>query len=396
MFAARTAWNLAKNSYTEELERARASGAKLLDLTASNPTTCGFHYRHDQILHALQNSDALTYHPEPRGLLSARQAVCGYYAEHEDRTKLKSQISPERIFLTTGTSEAYSFLFRLLCNPGDQVLVPRPSYPLFDFLADIQDVKLAAYLLQYDHGWHIDISVLQSLINSQTRAVMVVHPNNPTGSFATTNEMAKLASICAEHRLPLIADEVFLDYAFPDVRAESFAFNKDCLTFVLSGLSKISCLPQMKIGWILVNGPSDLRTQAEGRLEVIADTYLSMNAPLQLALPALLEERRLIQSQLCARIQRNLAVLDRAIKNQELVSRLDLQGGWYAVLRVPATRSDEELSIDLIRRTDVVVHPGHFYDFPRDGYLVVSLITPEDQFSEGIARLLNFHLESIY
>jgi alanine-synthesizing transaminase len=392
MFADRTAWNLKKNRYTEELERIRASGAKLLDLTASNPTTCGFHFRDERILQALRNSEALTYRPEPRGLLSARQAVCNYYAERSPDKRLP-QFSPEQVFLTTGTSEAYSFLFRLLCNPRDQVLIPRPSYPLFDFLADIQDVKLAAYPLQYDHGWHIDCSALQSLITRQTRAVMVVHPNNPTGSFVSPIEMRKLSELCAEHNLALIADEVFLDYTLTHQREESFAFNSDCMIFVLSGLSKISCLPQMKVGWIVVNGPHEFRKEAEERLELIADTYLSMNAPLQLALPVLLEERKHIQPQLCARIQRNLSVLDRAIASQNLVSRLELQGGWYAVLRVPATCSDEELAIEMIRQYDLVLHPGHFYDFPRDGYLVVSLITPEDQFSEGIARLLRFYAQ---
>jgi alanine-synthesizing transaminase len=392
MFADRTAWNLKKNRYTEELERARASGATLLDLTASNPTTCGFQFRDERILQALRNPEALTYRPEPRGLLSARQAVCNYYAEGSPEKRLP-QFSPEQVFLTTGTSEAYSFLFRLLCNPGDQVLIPRPSYPLFDFLADIQDVKLAAYPLQYDHGWQIDFSALQSLITRQTRAVMVVHPNNPTGSFASPIEMRKLSELCAEHNVALIADEVFLDYTLTHQRVESFAFSSDCVIFALSGLSKISCLPQMKVGWIAVNGPREFRKEAEERLELIADTYLSMNAPLQLALPALLEEREHIQTQLCARIQRNLTVLDRAIANQNLVSRLELQGGWYAVLRVPATCSDEELAIEMIRQYELVLHPGHFYDFPGDGYLVVSLITPEDQFSEGIARLLRFYAQ---
>lgn len=391
MFAERTAWELKKNKYTEELERARAAGAKLLDLTTSNPTACGFHFRDNKILEAFQNRDALTYHPEPRGLLSARRAVCAYYSEHARRINLNRQISPEQIFLTTGTSEAYSFLFRLLCDPGDQVLVPRPSYPLFDFLADIQDVKLAAYPLQYDHGWHIDFAALESLITENTRAVMVVHPNNPTGSFASRGEMSKLAHLCAEHGLALIADEVFLDYGISGATPASFAFNSDSLTFVLSGLSKISCLPQMKVGWIVINGPSDLLTQAEERIEVIADTYLSMNTPLQFALPALLEERRHIQPQLFDRIERNLRGLDEEIEKQNLVSRLEIQGGWYAVLRVPATRSDEEWAIELIRQHEVVVHPGHFYDFPREGYLIVSLITPEDQFREGIRWILQFH-----
>ncbi len=387
MFASRTSWDLRKNRYSEELDQLRRSGARLLDLTASNPTTCGFHFDGEEILRALADPEALVYHPEPRGLLKTREAVCEYYREHARALGPTAAISPEQIFLTTGTSEAYSFLFRLLCDPGDRLLIPRPSYPLFDFLAEIQDVQLAGYPLHYDHGWQMDMMALRSAITARTRAVMVVHPNNPTGSFIGDEEMAELAAICAQNQLAVLSDEVFLDYPLSAKAPRSFAFNTQCLTFALSGLSKIACLPQMKVGWIVINGPEELRRQAEERLEVIADTYLSMNAPLQLATPVLLGQRKGVQEQLRRRVLKNLDELDRRIRGQELISRLEVQGGWYAVLRVPVTRSDEELAIALMREQSVVVHPGHFYDFFREGFLVVSLITPEQEFSEGIERL---------
>jgi len=389
MFASRTEWNLKQNRYTEELQKLREFGTMLLDLTASNPTTCGLRFNRSVILRSLTDPKALTYRPEPRGLLVARKAVSGYYADHAKTQRTSARVQPEQIFLTTGTSEAYSFLFRLLCNPGDQVLVPQPSYPLFDFLADIQDVRLTAYPLHYDHGWHIDFSALRAAIGPSVKALMVVHPNNPTGSYVGRTEMQQLVEICANANLALIADEVFLDYAL-EGKPPSFVFSTDCLTFVLSGLSKISCLPQMKVGWIAVNGPPLLRRQAEERLEVIADTYLSMNAPLQFATPDLLKERKAVQKQVRMRIERNLHTLDEQVKRQELVSRLECEGGWYAVLRVPAYYSDEELAIKLMREQHVVIHPGHFYDFPRDGYVIVSLITPEREFKRGTDRLLHF------
>jgi alanine-synthesizing transaminase len=387
MFASRTEWNLKQNRYTQELRKLREAGTKLLDLTASNPTICGLRFNRSVILRSLADPKALIYRPEPRGLLVARKAVSGYYADHAKAQHTSARVEPEQIFLTTGTSEAYSFLFRLLCNPGDQVLVPQPSYPLFDFLADIQDVRLTAYPLHYDHGWHIDLSAVRAAIGPGVKAVMVVHPNNPTGSYVSRTEMQQLIEICGDAKLALIADEVFLDYAH-EGKPPSFVFSTDCLTFVLSGLSKISCLPQMKVGWIAVNGPQASRRQAEERLEVIADTYLSMNAPLQFATPVLLRERKAVQKQVRMRIERNLHMLNQQISRQELVSRLEFEGGWYAVLRVPAICADEELAIRLMREQHVVIHPGHFYDFPRDGYLIVSLITPENDFKRGINKLL--------
>jgi alanine-synthesizing transaminase len=384
-FARRTSWNLTPNRYTEALAAHRRAGREVLDLTASNPTTIGLRYREEELLKALAHDEALTYHPEPKGLPAAREAVSTYYAARG------SQVSPDNLILTTSTSEAYSFLFRLLCDPGDTVLVPAPSYPLFDFLADLQDVKLSPYELVYDHGWQIDFHSAQGAIEragSRCRAVLAVHPNNPTGSFVKPSEAEELNRICAANEMAIIADEVFLDYALAKDPPLTFSSRSDVLTFTLSGLSKISGLPQMKIAWIAANGPQSLLSDAMNRLEVIADTYLSMNAPLQLATPVMLEERHDIQRQLRQRILANLALLDSQLAAQQLCRRLEVEGGWYAVLRVPVTGSDEELAIALLRETGVLVQPGHFYDFPSDGYLVISLITPGDEFAEGIRRLL--------
>jgi aspartate/methionine/tyrosine aminotransferase len=316
--------------------------------------------------------------------LVARDAVARYYRESQN---LPDQ-NPDAILLTASTSEAYSFAFRLLCNPGDEVLVATPSYPLFDFLADLQDVKLVPYSLVYAQGWLIDFSSLLQAITPRTRAILLVHPNNPTGSFISGEERQKLNQICREENLALIADEVFLDYSHHAVPRKSFAANSESLTFTLSGLSKISALPQMKAAWMVTAGPKDLVDQALARLEIIADTFLSISAPIQLALPALLQQRNTIQPFLLARISENTQELARQLARQSSCELLHLEGGWSGVLRVPVSQPDENLVIDLLRKQNVLVHPGHFYDFEQDGYLVFSLITPPDIFCEGIARLL--------
>jgi alanine-synthesizing transaminase len=383
LFADRTNWNLATNRLSEALAKHRASGKPLLDLTASNPTTCGFNYGRDAILRALANPASLTYEPEPRGLLRAREAIAEYYAARG------VTVSASDIFLTTSTSEAYSFVFRLLCNPGDELLIPAPSYPLFEFLSEIQDVKLARYQLVYDHGWQIDFHALQQIISPGARGVIVVHPNNPTGHYVKREESRRLNEVCSAQQIAQIADEVFLDFALGAAPPGSFAANRQALTFTLSGLSKISGLPQMKAAWLVANGPDKLKTEAVARLEVIADTYLSMNAPVQWAIPAFLELRCDFQKQLMSRVRKNIAELDRQLARQNSCSRLKLEGGWYAVLRVPATRSDEELAITLLTTHGVYVHPGHFYDFPTEGHLVVSLITSKKDFAEGLKLLLS-------
>lgn len=379
MFSRRTSWNLAPNRFTAALERARSQGQRTFDLTASNPTTAGFSYD-AVLLQALTHPQGLTYRPEAKGLVEARRAVASYY-------RGRANIVPDQIVLTAGTSEAYSFAFRLLCEPGDEVLVAAPGYPLFDFLADLQDVRLLQFPMFYDHGWHLDLHALQTAAPERTRAVLLVHPNNPTGSYIKTAEARQLNALCRARDWALVVDEVFLDFSHGGP-AFTFAGNESALTFTLSGLSKISGLPQMKLGWMVVSGPQELARDALARLEVIADTYLSVGIPVQLAAPAFLDWRHQFQGRLMERVRDNLAELDRQLAVHPRVRRLEIEGGWYAVLRVPATRSDEELAIEILERAQVEIHPGHFFDFPTDGYLVVSLITPPDDFREGIRRML--------
>jgi aspartate/methionine/tyrosine aminotransferase len=396
VFARRTNWKLAPNRLAQALEAQRAAGADILDLTESNPTRCELRYNQEKILAALAQPEALEYRPDPRGLSIAREAVAAYYRERAEHGSAPigrgasggAQVDAEQIILTTSTSEGYSFVFRLLCDPGDEVLVPSPSYPLFELLADVQDVKLVPYPLFYDHGWHMDLHSLQTAANARTRAVIVVHPNNPTGSFVKDNEAEALSRFCRERELAIVADEVFLDYAHDGRARASFAGQEQAQTFTLSGLSKIAALPQMKVAWIVTSGPRELERAARERLEVIADTYLSLSTPLQLATPRLLEQRREVGAQLLRRIAENLAELDAQLAGQNTCQRMEIEGGWYGVLRVPVTCSDEELAVELLRRHSVLAHPGHFYDFPGEGYLVLSLITPAERFREGVKRIL--------
>jgi alanine-synthesizing transaminase len=382
VFSDRTAWNLEPNPLSKALANRLSSGKPVIDLTESNPTKCGFRFDAERILGALSDPASLIYDPVPEGLLTARNAVVDYYRSRN------CAVNVNDIFLTTSTSEAYSFLFRALCNPGDEVLIPQPGYPLFNFLADIQDVTTVPYPLIYDYGWQIDLHALERAITPRTRAVAVVNPNNPTGHFCKADEMHRLNQICLESDLALIADEVFLDFSFVKGILPTFASNNKALTFTMSGLSKISGLPQMKVAWLIVVGPETLKQQAVARLEMIADTYLSMNTPMQLALAVLLELRHKFQKQCMERTRNNLARLDKLLSTQKLCTRLNLEGGWYAVVKVPVTGSDENLALELLNARGVYLHPGHFYDFPGDGYLVVSLITPELQFATGMEALV--------
>ena len=388
LFASRTNWNLTPNPLSAALAERRAAGKAVLDLTASNPTDCGFAYDAEAILAALQNPAVLSYAPDSRGLLVAREAVCGYYAERGDR------ITPDNLVLTTSTSEAYSFVFRLLCDPDDEVLVPQPSYPLFDFLADLHDVKLVRYPLIYDHGWQIDCHALREALTARTRSVIVVNPNNPTGNFCKAAEMAELNDICAARGMAIIADEVFLDYSLLAEPPRSFVTNNSAPTFTMSGLSKIAGLPQFKASWLAVSGPPEWKRDALERLEVIADTFLSMNAPVQHAIPKLLGLRAAFQRQLQARVRQNLAELNRQLADQQPsidtrgIAELEVEGGWYAVLTLPASCSSDEVTLRLLSEHGVYAHPGHFYEFAGDRALVVSLITPPADFAAGVRRLV--------
>jgi alanine-synthesizing transaminase len=383
MFASRTEWVLTPNRLSRNIAERRRQGLEVLDLTESNPTRCGFEAG-KEILQAFDDARSLLYEPDPRGLLRAREAVCGYYAARG------AQVSPEQIFLTTSTSEGYSYAFRLLANPGDQVLIPQPSYPLFHFLAGLNDLEAVSYPLLYERGWRMDLEAAEKSLSSRAKAIVVVHPNNPTGSYVKTDELSFLAGICEKNQTALIADEVFADYALEksDQCVASHAGVSEVLTFTLSGLSKISALPQMKLGWVVVNGPPELLSAALERLEVIADTYLSVSAPVAHALPKLLEPSKDVQARIMERLRKNLAAVDEALRSSSDLCRLKIEGGWYAILEVPATLSDEDWAVELLSRDGVLVHPGHFYDFPSDGDLVISLLTEEEVLREGMTRIL--------
>jgi alanine-synthesizing transaminase len=294
------------------------------------------------------------------------------------------------LLLTTSTSEAYSYVFRLLCNPHDEILTLKPSYPLFDFLGDLQDVSLIPYSLQYAHGWFLDFHSLVRALTPRTRAVLLVHPNNPTGSYVRDEELRRLNDLCRERHLALVVDEVFLDYALDGHKRKTFAANHEVLTFTLSGLSKIAALPQMKVAWLLVTGPESLVRPALDRLEIIADTYLSLNSPTQWAFPTLFAQRHELQPQILRRTRRNWALLREQTGPGSSCELLDAEGGWYAVLRAKCGEPDEDLAINVLREAGVLVHPGHFYDFPADGHMVLSLITPEEEFQGGVGRLLEW------
>lgn len=383
-FSRRTDWNTEESELACALRIRREAGLPIADLTASNPTRCGFNYQSslpNSILGALADQRSLDYDPQPRGLLKAREAVCEYYSGHG------VALDPGQIILTTSTSEAYSFLFRLLCDPGSEILVLQPGYPLFDFLAGLDDVHLKAAPLVYDHGWQIDAEGIRRAVTSHTRAIVVVHPNNPTGHFTKPWEAEELATICREHELSLIVDEVFLDYSFGEPAA-SFAAGLDGVpVFVISGLSKIAGLPQMKAAWMVATGPD--RTLALDRLEVIADTFLSMNAPVQWALSAWLKRASRLQAQIRQRVAANLVVLDGELAGLQAVERLALEGGWYAVLRIPALEPDEQTVLALLN-SGVWLYPGYFFGMPESGWLVVSLLAPELEFSNGVTLMINY------
>jgi len=381
-FSRRTAWELSESGFSAAIAGARAAGRELIDLTVSNPTRCGFEYDAEAVLGPLGSSDlarqALVYDPDPRGMVSAREAVARYYADHG------AAVDAGSIVLTTSTSEAYSYLFRLLCDAGDEVLVAQPSYPLFEFLADLDDVRLKPYPLFYDFGWWIDFAELERRIGPRTRAVLVVHPNNPTGHWTHMPERERLEALCERHGLALIVDEVFLDYPISSSGvasdpARSFAVGPHrALTFVLSGISKICALPQMKVAWIAACGPWS--GEALARLEVIADTFLSMNAPAQIALPAWLAGRAHVQGQIQARVQANLEELRAAA-----IEVLHLEAGWSAVLRLRSR--DAPAAQVLLEEAGVIVHPGEFYGLSEKRSAVVSLITPADAFRAGVKRI---------
>jgi aspartate/methionine/tyrosine aminotransferase len=387
-FSARTGWELGENALAAKLGERRARGQEVLDLTASNPTACGFVYEPEALLSPLAAPAALQYEPEPFGLERARAAVAEYYRDHGAQRPI------EHICLTTSTSEAYSYLFRLLCDPGDEVLIARPSYPLFEFIARLDSVILREYPLEYDpgastasaHAWTIDFEALRASISERTRAIVVVHPNNPTGNYASAVEREQLEAVCAEHGLALIVDEVFLDYAIDsEAKPRSFASGDGpTLCFVLSGLSKVCALPQMKLSWIAARGPAETLKDALARLEVVADTFLSVNAPTQAALPTWLSGRNRLQDQIRERVRKNLAALDARLRGTH-ADRLALEGGWTAVLRVPREVEGQPFAEAALDR-GVLLQPGEFYGLAA-GRAVVSLLSLPEVWDRGLNLL---------
>ncbi len=367
------------NSLARALERARAKKIEFFDLTGSNPTIAGLRYPSEKILEALGAAGALDYEPEPFGLLSAREAVA---ADLESRG---CPVSPSRIVLTSSTSEAYSFLFKLLCDDGDEVLAPRPSYPLFEHLAQFEGVRLSRYGLAYDGAWHLDVASLGRAKHERARAVLTVSPNNPTGSYTKKEELERIVDL----GLPIISDEVFGAYGFRDdpMRSTTALEAESRLVFSLGGLSKQAGLPQLKLAWIAVGGPDKLVDEALARLELIADTYLSPATPVQRALPRLLEISGSVHDQIRLRIRSNLFALHQAIDEDSPATVLRVEGGWYAIVRLPTTSSEEKWVLRLLEEKQVVVQPGWFYDFRSEAYVVMSLLTPEGVFREGANRL---------
>jgi alanine-synthesizing transaminase len=381
MFSSRFHWDMRPNRLTQALADKRLAGADILDLTESNPTHAGFRYP-AEIAQALADPRALVYEPAPAGLPQARQAVADWYAARGQR------IEPGRILLTASTSEAYAYLFKLLADPGDQILVPRPSYPLFEFLANMECAGIRQYPLVYHGGWSIDLDALAAAITERTRAVVLVNPNNPTGSYVKQDELGVLTRIATERGIALISDEVFAGYAFgPDPqRVSTLAFVEDCLAFSMSGLSKTAGLPQMKLGWMVVSGPQELRRESLEKLEWIADTYLSVSAPVQCAAARLLAAGESVERQIRERTAANLAFVREALAGSA-ASVLNVEGGWYATIQLPRIRSEEEWVLELLNRENVLVQPGFFFDFESEAYLIASLLTAEEVFREGVRRL---------
>jgi aspartate/methionine/tyrosine aminotransferase len=381
MFSSRTGWDLRLNRLSALLAEKRRAGVRVLDLTESNPTRVGLPVPED-LLVAFGSPAGRVYEPTPLGLAPAREAVA------RDFARRGLAVEADRVVLTACTSEAYAFLFKLLCDPGDEILVPRPGYPLFDYLASLESVAVAAYPLHHDGGWHIDVEALGEALSPRTRAIVIVSPGNPTGAYLREDERESLEALAAEQDLALISDEVFADFSLGRAPGPSVARDGLALAFTLGGLSKSCGLPQVKLAWMAVTGPEGARREAMGRLELIADTALSVSTPVQHAAPSLLERLEEIQGPLRRRLEGNLAALRAALPADSPATLLEPEGGWSVVVRVAATASEEDRALRLLRDRDVLVHPGHLFDFPRGAHLVWSLLPSPEVFEEGVDRVL--------
>ncbi len=383
MFSDRVDFDLQKNQLTQVLEQKREQGTEVIDLTLSNPTQAGIRYPEEELKEALNESCSFHYAPDPRGLRKAREAVAQYYADRS------CSVDPEDILLTSSTSEAYAFLFKLLANPGESVLIPRPGYPLFDYLAAMESVRGVPYTLHFDERWVIDLQELQEQVTQDPRALLVVSPNNPTGSFVSKADWTEIAELCSPRSIPVICDEVFFDYPLNGTsRGFDPVAHSDFPSFFLNGLSKTAGLPQLKLSWILIRGPENFRESVRPRLELISDTFLSVQTSVQEALGRILELAPQVQRQILERIRMNLSTLRSIVANTS-VDCLRLEGGWNAVLRIPRTLGDEEWVTALLEEVNVLAHPGYFYDFPGEGFLIISLLPPPDDFNRGVESMLD-------
>jgi aspartate/methionine/tyrosine aminotransferase len=381
-YSHRLSWSLSANTFARLLYEKHQTGAKLLDLTISNPIEAFEDYPHESIARAYHDIQNFEYRPDPFGLRSARCAISDYYAARGVR------VSPEQLLLTASTSEAYSFLFKLFCDPGDEVLAPTPSYPLFEYLAGLESVRITPYRLLYDGSWFLDLASLRQGLSSSTRAIIIVNPNNPTGSFLNNEELQELFCMSEEHRLPIISDEVFFDYCFAarPIGIQSRIGNNSALTFCLNGLSKTVGMPQMKLAWVVISGPVTVSELARQRLELISDTYLSVATPVQCALPELLRIGAGVQQHIRTRIEQNLQTL-KAILEGSAAHVLHAEGGWSAIIQLPAVCTEDIWVARLLNEHGIIVQPGYFFDLDSAAHVVVSLITPPEIFDEAVQKL---------
>jgi hypothetical protein len=383
MFSSRTDWDFRPSPLFALVEQKRNRGDTILDLTESNPTRCGFLFEPDLLFPPDSLSASVRYDPDPKGLLTAREAVAEWYARQG------VVVDPARIVLTSSTSEAYSFLFKLLCNAGDSVAVPKPSYPLFEYLCTLNDVACQQYRLAYDGEWHFDKSSMEHTLQANTKALVLVHPNNPTGSYVKLEERDAIVGLSQKRRIPVIVDEVFSRFPFAEDprRCATFASMRENLTFTLNGISKLLGLPQMKLAWIVVSGPDDECVQAMQRLEVIADSYLSVSAQVQVALRSLLAHADDTIDRIHSRVSGNFRTVRNELPPGSLMSVLDCEGGWNAILRLPSTKSDEEWAMAILEEQNVLTHPGSLFDLDTRSCLAISLLPEATSIAEGIRRI---------
>jgi aspartate/methionine/tyrosine aminotransferase len=384
MFSSRTDWDFRSSPLFSLVLQKRARGEEIIDLTESNPTRCGFRYQPDHLITPFALRNSVSYEPDPRGLLLARQAVAGWYERQQ------IPVDPSRIILSSGTSEAYSHLLRLLCNVGESIAVPKPGYPLLEYLGRLNDVNCQQYRLEYDGEWHIDLPSLAGILSPKVKALVLVHPNNPTGSFVKLAERERILELSKRHNIPLVVDEVFSAFPFGEDarRAGSFAGTQKSLTFTVNGLSKLAGLPQLKLAWIVVSGPDDLCANALQRLEVIADTFLSVGTSVQLSLETLLSDPAAMSGQILNRVLSNYERLPEVFTQGSPVSIFGCEGAWNAVLRLPATRTDEEWAQELLQVYSILTHPGLLFDMDLKSCIVVSLLPDPNIFFEGMKGIL--------